>query len=126
MATSKKLKPLLSWFPSDMEDDDINVEWECLLDDINELIKKVNPGGYWYCEVQNFGWRRLSGQAYMEFSSGQGMITKVLPKTECSFNIFKKGKTIKIQNHHHDSPTGNEWYELKPISLRKYQQHKCS
>ncbi len=126
METVKELKPLFSWFPSDLEEEDVNFEWEDLLQQIDELLKKVNPNGYWFCEVLNFGWRSLSGHAYMEFTTGQSMISKVLPKTECSFKVFKKGKTIKIQNYHHDSPTGNEWYELKPISFRKYHQHKYS
>lgn len=92
-----------------------------LLDDLDELLKQVNPEGYWYCEVKNFGWKSQSGYAYLEFSTGREMIQKVLPRTECSFHIFREEYILRIQNYHHDSPTGNEWYELTPINSEQYE-----
>ena len=121
MATDKELKPILSWFSSDIEPDDVEFEWDYLLEELDELPKEVNPEGYWYCEVENFGWRNQSGHAYIEFKSGREMLCKVLPKTDCSFNIFREENIIKIQNYHHDSPTGNEWYTLTPISSEQFE-----
>jgi hypothetical protein len=119
-----KEKPVLSWFPNDIEVDDTEFEWDCFLEDLDELLKKVNPSGYWHCKVENFGWRKQSGYAFLEFGDGIGMIRKVLPKTECSFNIFRDGKNLKIQNFHHDSPVGNEWYCLKPITCKQFENQK--
>ena len=121
MATDKELKPILSWFSSDIEPDDIEFEWEYLLEELDELLKEVNPEGYWYCEVENFGWRNQSGHAYLKFDTGREMLCKVLPKTDCSFNIFREKNNIRIQNYHHDSPVGNEWYELTPITSKQYE-----
>jgi hypothetical protein len=122
MNTDKELKPVLSWFQSDIEQEDIEFEWEYLLEELNELIKEINTDGYWYCSVENFGWRKQSGHAYLKFNTAREMLSKVLPKTDCSFNIFREKNNIKIQNYHHDSPTGNEWYELAPISQDEFEK----
>lgn len=121
MNTDKDIKPLLSWFPSDIEPDEVDFEWDYLIEELDELIKEVNSDGYWYCTVENFGWRNQSGHAYLKFDTAQEMISRVLPKTDCSFNIFREKSNIRIQNYHHDSPTGNEWYELTPISYEQYE-----
>ena len=122
MTTDKETKPLISWFPSIFEADDIDFEWDYLLQELNDLIEIVNPDGYWYCEVESFGWRKQSGHAYLEFSTAREMLSKVLPKTDCSFNIFRQKNNIKIQNYHHDSQTGSEWYELTKISQDEFEK----
>jgi hypothetical protein len=121
MNTDKELKPILTWFSSDIEPDDVEFEWEYLLGQLDELIQEVNPKGYWYCDVKNFGWRKLSGYSYLEFETASEMLSKVLPKTDCSFNVFREGKNLKIQNYHHDSVSGSEWYELSPISQDEFE-----
>ena len=85
-------------------------------------VEIVNPDGYWYCSVENFGWRKVSGHTYLKFQTAREMLCKVLPKTDCSFNIFREKNNIKIQNYHHDSPTGNEWYELTKISQDEFEK----
>ena len=124
MKTKKEIEPVLSWFSSDIDENDIEFEWDYLLENIDELLRDINPDGYWFCSVEGFGWRNLSGETYLEFTTGREMISKVLPNTDCSFNIFREEKKLKIQNHHHDSPTGNEWYELMPVSYEEYQNNK--
>ena len=121
MNIDKELKPLLSWFTSDIEPDDVEFEWEYLLEELDQLIKEINSDGYWYCTVENFGWRNIDGHAYLKFETAKEMISRILPKCECSFNIFREKNIIRIQNYHHDSPTGNEWYELIPITYEQYE-----
>lgn len=121
MTDKTEEKPVIRWDSSDYEPDDVEIQWDFVLEDLTELVKEINPDGYWYCKVENFGWRKQSGFAYLEFDDGMSLVSKVLPKTECSFKVFKQDKTLKIQNFHHDSPTGNEWYELKPISCEKFE-----
>lgn len=115
-------KPYLRWFQSEFEEDtDIDFEWECFLEDLNELLKEINPDGYFYCKVSNFGWRNQNGYAYLQIKSGKELIQKVLPNCDCSFNIFRENNKIKIQNYHHDSPMGNEWYELTSINQEQFE-----
>ena len=121
MKSDKNIDPIIRWFSSDFEPEDVEFEFEYFLEELDELIKEINPEGYCYCKVSNFGWRNLSGYSYLEFDTAREMLSKVLPNTDCSFNIYKDGNVLKIQNYHHDSPTGNEWYELKPISQDEFE-----
>lgn len=82
---------------------------ECLSDKLQEL----NSSGYWYCEVNNYGWRNQNGWTRFEADNGKSFLSHILPNTECMFRVFiDDDKTIRIQNFHHDSPTGNEWYTI--------------
>lgn len=48
-----------------------------------------------------------------EADNGKSFLSHILPNTECMFRVFiDDDKTIRIQNFHHDSPTGNEWYTI--------------
>jgi hypothetical protein len=125
MKLGDNTKPIASWFACEIDEDDIEFEWEYLLGDIDEILRQVNPDGYWHCFVENFGWRSTSGQAYLKFNTAQEMISKVLPNCECSFRVFQEDKVLKIQNYHHDSPVGNEWYKLVPITYEKYEENRC-
>jgi hypothetical protein len=114
----------ISWMPHKLSENDIEWEWENTEEEITELLEEINPNGFWYCTVKNFGWRKTSGEAYLQFTNGRDFVIKVLPKTNCSFNIFREENKLKIQNYHHDSPTGDEWYELAPITEEKYNHFK--
>lgn len=103
--------------------EDARFEWECLLGELDTLIKKFS--GYWWVEVTSFGWQALSGHQEFTAEDGQTFLQKLLPQTDCHFKIYydddmdipnwlsenvKKLKGLRIQNFHHDSPTGREWY----------------
>lgn len=89
-------------------------EWEDLTDALGERLEAINPDGHWYVEVHNFGWRNQHG--YKEFTADDGrtFLQEILPNTDCRFRIYFHDKEIHIQNFHHDSPTGNEWYTVLP------------
>jgi hypothetical protein len=98
-----------------------NDAWSSLTECLTETMKEVNksrfPGAsmYWTATVKNFGWRGQSG--YKEpfiADTGEQLLQEILPKTDCTFKIFREGNELKIQNYHHDSPCGNEWYEIRP------------
>ena len=92
-------KPYLRWFQSDFEEDtDQDFEWDCLIDDLNELLQEVNPDGYWYCKVKNFGWRSQNGYSFLKFTTAEELIQKVLPNCECSFNIFRQKENLSYTN----------------------------
>lgn len=98
-----------------LEDDNID-EWAWLdfCEHINNAIMKKNPSGEWYAEVKNFGWRSLDGYKYFHAETAEEILHQILPKCECIFKIFEWENGIAIQNWHHDSTTGNEWYYISP------------
>jgi len=88
-------------------------EWDDLLECLSDKLQEINSTGYWYCEVNNFGWRNQSGWSRFEADNAKVFLSNILPNTECTFRIFiDDDNTIRIQNFHHDSPTGNEWYTV--------------
>jgi len=99
------------------EDPDlIRFEWEYLCDELTEVMKDIDAGstGGWIVRVDNFGWRGQSGmKVFHGCHEGQELLREILPKTECSFKIYKRGQELAINNAHHDSPCWKEWYYVK-------------
>ena len=90
-------------------------EWESLLQDLTDKLNEINPDGNWHAEVENFGWRCLSGYSDFRADEGKSFLDKILPNTDCTFRVFLEAdNVIKIQNFHHDSPVGNEWHTIRP------------
>lgn len=106
------------------EDSDIYTwVWDDLMENLKESMQKKNPNGYWRAEVKNFGWRSQSGEAEPFYTEDPAeLLRKILPDTQNTFKIFNFGKGYAIQNYHHDSPTGREWYYVVPISDTEYEQ----
>ena len=102
------------------QQEDWEWEWECFLDSFNTLIEEFNPNGCDFSvEVANFGWRLQDGQApCISATTGQELLQKILPKTQCLFNVWYDvdANEIIIQNFHHDSPTGNEIYTIRLLT----------
>jgi len=119
-------KPWLQWGFNNIGESDDEVanedDWDWLLHELEAWMKKVNPDGYWIASVENFGWSNRSGQALIDADTGAELLQKVLPKTENHFKIFKSGKTLRIQNYHHDSPVGNEWYSVRPATKKEREE----
>lgn len=107
-------RKLLSW--GDTEELFVDEEWQDLIDDLTAIMNKKNPDGYWYAEVSNFGWRGEKGSKFFHAEIGEYFLQKILPKTDCHFNIHNFGNGFAIQNYHHDSPVGNEWYYVVPCA----------
>lgn len=88
--------------------------WEALTERLSEILRTLNPTGYWHAEVRYFGWRCLSGTKDFIADDGGRFLDNLLPNTECTFKVFvTDDQTIRLQNFHHDAPTGNEWYSVK-------------
>jgi len=102
--------------------DILDFRFEELTSNLTEFMKKHNQPNYyknmWVVSVNNFGWRNLSGAKIICAESGEDLLRQLLPKTECTFYIYKNNRnSFKIQNFHHDSPTGNEWYYVKAMTI---------
>lgn len=99
-------------------------DWVDLCDSLTEIMKKINPKGQWHCNVQNFGWMARNGYKNLQATTGEKLLSGILPNTDCHFKVFIRGKGfgryIAIQNFHHDSPSGNEWYEVVRFNGRKH------
>jgi len=101
-------------FVSASQDADLlEFEWENLLEVLTDKLQELNPGGYWVGEVKQFGWRKENGVKQFNADDGKIFLQEILPQTECSFRLFCLKDQILIQNFHHDSPTGDEWYIIK-------------
>lgn len=101
-------------------------EWEymCFLID-ESTIKLKSTTGYWFAEVENFGWRSLHGHAVIKATTAQELLERVLPKCDCVFKVYKLAPGgIAINNAHHDSPTWAEWYYVRPISRTRYERER--
>lgn len=96
----------------------LHCEWESLTGALTEWLDEINPGGeWWYAEVRNFGWRAQNGWKEFRAREGREFLREILPNTDCTFKVFiDPDKTVRIQNFHHDSPVGNEWYYITPYA----------
>ena len=96
------------------DSDLIDFNFEELIEALTEEMNKLNTKNYYWCaSVSNFGWRGLDGEAKpFKAETGKELLSHILPNCDCTFKIFKEGKGFAIQNFHHDSPTGNEWYHI--------------
>lgn len=97
-----------------------NFAYDDLKESLTELMREVNAGEYWDARVNNFGWRSLDGSKVFTAKTGEELLQNILPKTDCTFYIFKRAKMLIIRNYHHDSPMGNEIYYIKPLSAKQY------
>jgi len=114
--------PIMEWDTSNIPEGQVDIEWECLIDFLTEVMKKKNYRNYykdkWIVEVNGFGWRNLDGHKKVTAETGEELLREILPRCECTFKIFNDGCTgLKVQNFHHDSPTGNEWYYIRPMRI---------
>jgi hypothetical protein len=97
-------------------------EWDDLVLNLTSIMKQKNPDGYWNARVENFGWRKLEGRTdTFKAMTGEQLLFKILPATECSFRIYHHGKNgFAINNVHHDSPMwGVEWYFIDKANPTK-------
>jgi len=97
-------------------------DYDDLLMELDTLLAKVNPEGYWYAEVKNFGWNNRDGHRYLKATDARTFLRGILPNCDCHFKIYGYPKGLAIQNWHHDSPTGNEWYYIKRITAKEFTQ----
>lgn len=95
-------------------------EWEYATEYLTDLMEQKKQSGYWRVKVNNFGWRNLQGEKVFTASTGSDLLSEILPKTDCTFKVFNFRNGFAIQNWHHDSPTGNEWYYVTPIKYGTY------
>jgi hypothetical protein len=119
---AKKNEPNLEGSNYSEEEDD-GFEWDDLTSALTELMNDCmrfrGTEGYWHSEVENFGWQKLSGQKDFKAETGTELLRKILPNTECHFKIYKVGNVLRINNFHHDSPVGAEWYTVRPMNKKE-------
>jgi len=91
------------------------LEWEHTVDYLTELINERSPTGYWRVDMTNFGWREQDGWKELYADTGAEFLRQVLPKTDCTFYVYSAGEGgLAINNFHHDSIWGKEWYYATP------------
>ena len=96
-------------------DPDADDTWDMVLEDLDAWIKEHNPDGLWEAKVTGFGWQNLSGDKEFKAEDGKTLLHELLPNADCTFNIYDEGDHLSMENAHHDSPTGSEWYRIYPV-----------
>ena len=86
---------------------------------MNSISKRYKYPNYWSIEVNNFGWQNLNGHRISYAKTGEELLRDILPETHCTFKIFKYKSELRLQNFHHDSPTGNEWYYIRHLTAKE-------
>ena len=95
--------------------------WEYMVEHLTEAMVEVagsEDDMVWLIQGTNLGWMNRSGTKASFAETGAKLLGDILPKTDCTFRIFKVkhggGEQLRIQNWHHDSPVGREWYYITP------------
>ena len=99
--------------------------WENLCDELTQLMEAIQEDERttWKAYMCNGGWRRYSGEQIIHVDDGLAFLRAILPNTGTYYihlyrnvrNVPFQGKIgLAIQNYHHDSPVGNEWYYVYP------------
>lgn len=102
-------------FQQACEDSDLYArEWDDMCSSLTELMQRISPDyDYWAVRVTNFGWRKLDGYKEFRAEDGKKLLQEILPKTDCTFEIYDQGDSIRLANRHHDSPCGGESYTIE-------------
>jgi len=121
-------KVIMEWDTSEIEEDDVDWMWDDFVENLTGVMKKKNYRNYhkdkWMAKVNNFGWRHLDGNKCVTAENGIELLREILPDCDCTFKIFHNGRTgLKIQNFHHDSPVGNEWYYIRPMTIKEVENN---
>lgn len=112
---NRNLSKEAAFLDAQKDTDLYDFEWQDLCEHLTALMQRINPDKRdWTACVENFGWRNLSGHKEFRADDGKKLLEEILPKTDCTFKIFDRKDHIALQNFHHDSPTGNEWYRIEP------------
>ena len=99
-------------------------EWDDLCRELEHYMDKFNPSGLWYARVKNFGWMKREGHKRFQATKGIELLRQILPDTDCSFRIYKYRKNgFAINNSHHDSPCGAEWYYITKPSRKELEEY---
>lgn len=98
-------------------DDFINYFQELL----DHVTKKYKETYYWTAEVEGFGWRGQSGEMDVFYEEDvRELLRRILPQCDCNYKIFMNRTGFRLQNFHHDSPVGNEWYTIRHITNKEF------
>lgn len=111
-------QPAIVYDLNDYDDVDYDFQldiWSYLMEELTKMMKKKTDDIYWRVKGYNMGWRLTDGYKDIVARDGSDIIREILPKTDCHFNIYNWRNGLAIQNFHHDSPAGAEWYTVVPI-----------
>lgn len=116
-------EPILVWTSDDSSSEFSDENYDDLCSELSRYMQRVNLLGRWKGEVKNFGWMKRDGHKEFIAQTGQTFLSQLLPKADCRFKIYRWGNSkyrrgFAIQNFHHDSPMGEEWYFVLPCSTR--------
>jgi len=100
----------------------MEINLNSFIEDLTTIMNKKCKTNCWKVEISNFGWKNQNGNKVFKADDARELINNLLPNTPCTYKIYNYSNGLAIQNFHHDSPTGNEWYYLKPIAESTYEK----
>jgi len=125
--TEEKASELVAAYdPSDcVDDEDFQIQYDDAVMELTTFVQmNGNPRMAWEIVVNNSGWRNRDGIKWEIIENGTELLRAALPQCDCTFKVYKYGKRgLKIRNWHHDSPTGNEWYYITPVTIKYYDKN---
>jgi hypothetical protein len=104
------------WDDSDFHDWCVrDLEFDFVIDAISVAMNKINPhSNLWYCLGYNLGWQHKDGvMPDFQADNARNLLSKILPKTECTFKVIKVRNKLIITNSHHDAM--GEVYVIVPV-----------
>lgn len=107
-------KPDFEFLYPGSEDDCCEWGYDLINEELETHLQSINASRFPYvCCVNNFGWRLLNGVKKIELKEESRILNAFLPDTECYFKIWLTPAGFLLQNFHHDSCDGSEWYEVR-------------
>lgn len=91
------------------------IEFDYFLECFTDILQEISPGGHFFIEGTNMGWRHLSGTLGLTADCARSFIEQAFPKTNewtLRGEYDPQAKTLSYRLSHHDAPTG-ECYTLK-------------
>ena len=102
-----------AWERAAGDHDLFTMEWDQLLEDLQEKMDEYNPDGKdWFIRGENLGWQNRSGTMRVGENKAQAFLWKFLPDTDKTFKIWidDEKRAFSITCWHHDSPMGEQYY----------------
>ena len=91
--------------------------WECTTEALTELMEERDLIDVpLLITAEGRGWRKLGGKKIAWAETGADLLREILPDASCSFRVHEQPHGgLGINNFHHDSCSGKEWYWICSI-----------
>lgn len=110
------------------DSDFLSFEWDFVIDELSTWLNQQKTTNF-KAKGENMGWQNRTGEKeiiinpQLETDTGSQFLAQLLPKTDCTFYIYRFRNGLKVINSHHDAPTG-ETYFIKPFNKKEQAEYE--